>query len=139
VIVNGFVPTPFQKFRYAKKVAFARHLRQNMTSLEVAVWERIRSYRLGVKFRRQVILFGWIPDFYSPSIKLVLEVDGPHHDAQEVQAKDHYKDATLSKMGLSVYRISYMEIENDIDLAIDRLKREIQILANLHQIDLKRK
>jgi very-short-patch-repair endonuclease len=59
------------------KVGFARRLRREMTRAEGLMWEQLRDRRLvGLKFRRQQIVDGFIADFYCDSARLVVEIDG---------------------------------------------------------------
>src|SRR5690606_27964289 len=46
---------------------------------EAALWRRLRGRRLGVQFRRQVVLGSFVVDFLAPSARLVVEVDGGWH------------------------------------------------------------
>ena len=45
-------------------------------------WVALRASQLGVPFRRQVVLQGYIVDFLAPTARLVVEVDGAHHALQ---------------------------------------------------------
>ncbi len=59
---------------------------------------RLRSSQLGVAFRRQVPLLGFIADFYAPSARLVVEVDGGYH-ARRVSADARRDRGILAKSG----------------------------------------
>lgn len=52
-------------------------------------------------------------DFFWPEAGLIVEVDGPHHRRPVARAKDARRDAGLQALGLTVLRVS------DIDLARD--------------------
>jgi very-short-patch-repair endonuclease len=54
---------------------------------EELLWSALINRKLGVSFRRQVPLAGYICDFVCASRKLVVEVDGAHH-AQRCSADD---------------------------------------------------
>lgn len=43
---------------------------------ERLLWQALRASQLGVRFYRQVVLQGFIVDFFAPSARLVVEVDG---------------------------------------------------------------
>ncbi len=61
----------------------ARLLRRRATEAEAILWDALRSRRLGgYKFRRQHSLAAFIVDFYCPSVRLVVEVDGGIHRAR---------------------------------------------------------
>jgi len=50
---------------------------------EAALWRRLRGRRLGVQFRRQVVLGSFVVDFLAPSARLVVEVDGGWHAGRD--------------------------------------------------------
>jgi len=58
---------------------FARQHRSALTASEARLWAAINARQLGVSFRRQVPLAGFIADFFAPSIALIIEVDGAIH------------------------------------------------------------
>src|SRR5947209_5391537 len=66
------------------------------------LWERLRDSKLGVKFRRQQVITGFIADFYCHSAALVVEVDGSQH-SPEVDAG---RDAILRAHPLRLLRFS---------------------------------
>jgi len=51
-------------------------------------------------------------DFYSPLLKLVIEVDGIHHEDRQQQKLDQERDKFLSKYGINVIRVSTTQIKN---------------------------
>jgi len=57
-----------------------KFLRNNMTKAETFLWTELRGRKiLGLKFRRQFSMGTYVVGFYSPEIKLVIEVDGVTH------------------------------------------------------------
>ena len=57
-----------------------RELRNNSTAAEVALWKMLKNRQIeGVKFRRQFSIGAYILDFYSPEIRLCIELDGATH------------------------------------------------------------
>ncbi len=55
----------------------ARHLRRNMTDDERALWTMLRRKNFaGFRFRRQHPIGSYIADFFYPSAKLIVELDG---------------------------------------------------------------
>ncbi len=61
-----------------------------------SVWEELRANKLGVHFRRQQVIQGFIVDFYCHKAALVLEVDGDIHDLQKED--DARREKALSEM-----------------------------------------
>ncbi len=68
-----------------------------MTPAEKFLWQELRGNKLGVHFRRQQVIAGFIVDFYCHKAGLVLEVDGDIHDLQ--QEEDTRREKVLREMG----------------------------------------
>ncbi|MEO7838798.1 MAG: DUF559 domain-containing protein [Anaerolineales bacterium] len=83
-----------------EKVERSRELRREMTPAEKRLWQEVRANRLGVHFRRQQIIAGFIVDFYCHKAALVVEVDGDLHDLQ--QEEDARRGKVLREMGLTI-------------------------------------
>jgi very-short-patch-repair endonuclease len=96
----------------------ARKLRREMTLPEVLLWNRLRRSQLGVKFRTQHAIPPYVVDFYCPSAKLVIEVDGLAHDNEERSAGDAARDRELVSKGYAVMRFPASMILDDMDGAI---------------------
>lgn len=108
-----------------------RELRRNQTKAEEILWEEIRARKLGIKFRRQYGIGPYILDFYAPSIKLAIEVDGGIHLKKEVQIKDRNRDAFLKKQGVHILRFKNQEIEKDLNKNLLSMKDKIEELKGL--------
>ena len=76
----------------------SRELRRNMTPVEKILWNELRANKLGVHFRRQQVIAGFIVDFYCHKAALVIEVDGDIHDLQKEE--DERREKVLSALGL---------------------------------------
>ena len=99
----------------------SRKLRANMTDAEQILWQRLRRKQIhGVQFYRQKPLLIFIVDFYCPSAKLVVELDGGQHFENEHQAKDGERDALLAALGLRVLRFDNRQalLETDAVLGV---------------------
>jgi very-short-patch-repair endonuclease len=70
---------------------------------ERVLWSALRASQLGVPFRRQVVLHGYIVDFLAPSARLVVEVDGAHHALR--RNADARRDRALFAVGFRVLRL----------------------------------
>lgn len=76
-----------------------------MTPAERVLWDRVRgSQLLGLRFRRQQVIAGFIVDFYCHAAKLVIEIDGDVHAYQADY--DAARDAALASIGLHIMRVS---------------------------------
>jgi len=90
----------------ARKLALAKALRRLPTPAEATAWHLLRGRRLlGLKFRRQQVIAGFIVDFYCPSRRLVLELDGAIHDHPEQAAHDARRTRALAKRAIRVLRL----------------------------------
>ena len=68
-----------------RKIRFARKLRRRQTRAERAfgkIAKRLEK-RYKTRFWKQVVLLGWIADFWCPKLKLVIEIDGKTHKGRE--------------------------------------------------------
>ncbi len=89
----------------------ARTLRREMTLPEVVLWQALRGRRLkGLRFRRQHPVGQYILDFYCPSARLAVEVDGMAHDFVEQAVHDARRDAWLSERGVRVLRFQARDV-----------------------------
>ena len=87
----------------------ARLLRNTMTDAERKLWGLIRADRLGLRFRRQLVFDQrYILDFYAPSIRLAIEVDGAQH--MERSAPDLLRTDYLVARGVTVLRFWNTEV-----------------------------
>jgi len=107
-----------------EKKIFARMLRKNPTPSERVLWEYLRRKNLGVKFVRQNVIRGYIVDFYSPKIHLVIEVDGSSHDNRAKY--DEKRDRILSEIGIKTLRFTNQEITEWVSLVIGTIRKEVK-------------
>jgi len=107
-------------------------MRQAPTESEARLWRTpsgiakrvaLRSSQLGVAFRRQVPLLGFIADFYAPSARLIVEVDGGYH-ARRVAAYAR-RDRKLARAGYRVVRIQAATVLRDLPAAVLAVRRAL--------------
>src|SRR6478609_5015738 len=94
----------------------AHTMRGAPTESEARLWRALRSSQLGVAFRRQVPLLGFIADFYAPSARLIVEVDGAYH-ARRLTA-DARRDRKLARAGYRVLRLPAELVMRDLPAAL---------------------
>jgi guanylate kinase len=102
-----------------------------MTPAESALWECLRSKNLGVRFRRQHPVFGYIPDFVCLEKQLIVEVDGGYHFIGDQQVSDEERTRYLNQYGFEVIRFTNDEILNNIDGVINQIKDAIMSKENI--------
>lgn len=96
-----------------------------MTPAEKLLWQQLRTNKLGVHFRRQQIIAGFIVDFYCHKAALVIEVDGDIHDLQ--QEEDARRDHVLREMGLTIVRFRNEDVIKDLPAVLGKLRSLISI------------
>ena len=106
-----------------EKLQRAKELRRDMTPAEKILWQELRANKLGVHFRRQQVIAGFIVDFYCHKAALVIEVDGDIHDLQ--QEEDARREKVLSEMGLRVVRFRNEEIMKNLSAVVGNVRRRI--------------
>lgn len=108
-----------------EKLQRAKELRRDMTPAEKILWQELRADKLGVHFRRQQVIAGFIADFYCHKAGLVVEVDGDIHDLQ--QEEDTRREMVLREMGLRIARFRNDEVMNDLFSVVESIRRFISV------------
>jgi len=91
----------------ALKVALAKGNRHGPTEAEAVAWALLRNRRcLGLKFRRQHVIRGFIVDFYCAELRLAVEVDGTVHGGRAQAEYDEARSQALAQAGVIVVRIN---------------------------------
>ncbi|WP_184871191.1 endonuclease domain-containing protein [Mesorhizobium sangaii] len=94
----------------------ARKMRKAMTDAELKLCNEIRAHRLmGLAFRRQMPIAGYIVDFACSSKKLIVELDGSQHAQAEASASDAMRTAKLEALGWTMLRFWNDDVIRDID------------------------
>jgi very-short-patch-repair endonuclease len=110
----------------AERREFARMSRKQPTKAEEILWRSLRGSRFhGVKFRRQVPFDRFVVDFYCHAAKLVLELDGKQHEW--FADYDAGRTRVLESRGVSVVRFTNVEVENDLDSVLARIRAALRL------------
>lgn len=94
------------------------------TPSEARLWSELRGRRLGVVFRRQVVIGNAIVDFCAPAVRLIVEVDGDDYHAQR-SAADSARDRKLVAAGYRVLRLPASLVERRLADAVARVARAL--------------
>ncbi|QKC76595.1 endonuclease domain-containing protein [Mesorhizobium erdmanii] len=112
--------------------ANARSMRKVMTGAELKLWNELRAHRLmGLGFRRQFPIAGYIVDFACPEKKLIVEVDGSQHGDENLAIADQTRTKRLEQDGWIVLRLWNDDVIRDIGNAC----QHIVIVAGLGGTD----
>ena len=100
----------------------ARSLRKTMSPPEVLLWTRLRGRAPDrPTFRRQHPIGSVILDFYCPSARLAVEVDGATHNEDARSERDAARDLWLERQGVDVIRVPASEVYRDVAAVADRI------------------
>lgn len=103
-------------------------LRNEATPAEQQLWRTLQHSQLhGYKFRRQHSVGYYIVDFYCPSERLVVELDGESHFSDEAIEYDRERTAFLNSLNIRVLRFLNTDVFNHLESVCERIIEEIRI------------
>lgn len=86
-----------------------------MTRAEIILWSQLKNNNLNqIKFRRQYGVGKYIVDFYSPALKLAIEVDGDIHGIENRMKLDRGRQRYIESLGIRVLRYSNLEVLHNL-------------------------
>ncbi len=102
---------------------FRKNLRNNLTPAEASFWKVVQNSKLeGRKFRRQHSVGNYILDFYCPSEKLAIELDGEVHFNESARQYDYERKLFLEHYGIKVLRFENKLIFEELGWVLDKIK-----------------
>ena len=104
-------------FNAPRMVNRRKLLRNNATEAEKILWEKLRKSQLGAKFIRQYSIENYIVDFYCPSLKLAIELDGQSHKSR--QEYDTYRTKLLR---IKEIRFWNHQVIHDVENTLVKIK-----------------
>jgi very-short-patch-repair endonuclease len=105
---------------------FRKELRSNLTPAEARLWTLLKCSRLdGRKFRRQHSVGGYVLDFYCPSEKLAIELDGSGHFTETGRAHDVECRLFLEYFGINVIRFENEWVFKYEEWVIDGIRAQL--------------
>jgi very-short-patch-repair endonuclease len=103
-----------------RKLEFARRMRKNPTRGEAVLWEELRYFRYAkCRFKRQEPMCGFILDFYCPSRRLAVEVDGSAHYGRERQ--DAYRQRVIERENISFIRFTNAQVLHRLQWVLEEI------------------
>lgn len=121
--MHGLAPAGLSGAPRDKRSA-ARSLRRNQTPTELALGAALSQAAGPTKFDAQVVVLGYIADFYCSSARLVIEVDGDVHAGKETA--DRLRDDVLRANWIGVVRVSANRVTNDLGRVVAEILRELE-------------
>ncbi len=111
----------------ARLTKFARAMRQQPTDAERKLWWILRCKGLaGYRFRRQRPVAAYILDFYCPSRRLAVELDGGQHGDDRQVDYDQVRTTQLRELGVRVLRFDDREVLKNPDAVCQEIYRQLE-------------
>lgn len=101
----------------------ARVLRAGMTPAENMLWSKINKKQLGYWIYRQKPIGIFIADFYCHHSKLVIELDGGHHQIKENKKYDRERTEHFTTIGLQTIRFTNKEVLANINGVLQKIRK----------------
>jgi very-short-patch-repair endonuclease len=102
---------------------FRRELRNNLTPAEATMWKALQQKKLeGRKFRRQHSVGKYVLDFYCPTERLAVELDGAEHFTVHGSLHDEERDDYLKSLNIRVVRFENKEVYNNLEMVLEEIK-----------------
>lgn len=104
-----------------------KELRNYSTEAEILLWLKLKQSKLkGRKFRRQHSIDNYIVDFYCPTEKIVIELDGEVHLEREQIARDSMCDEFLRSLGITVLRFENQLVLENINEVLKEISNHFK-------------
>ena len=97
----------------------ARRMRCAPTRSEEWLWRRLSGSKIGIPFRRQLVIANFIVDLACTKVRLVVEIDGAYHEGR--QPRDAARDRRLAALGWGVLRVPDEDVFADLDAVVARI------------------
>jgi very-short-patch-repair endonuclease len=101
----------------------AQDLRSEATRTEAKLWSRLCKSRMGAPFKRQHPIGPFFADYCCVPLKLVVEIDGPLHDAQQ----DKSRDLVMKRHGYDVMRFTFEDMDRRFRSVVETIRAEVQL------------
>ena len=108
-----------------------RELRSKMTKAEAIVWQKLRCKQIeNCKFRNQYSVDRFVLDFYSPEIKLAIEIDGECHFQEGVAQYDQERQIFIESAGIKFLRFTNKDVYENLNGVLETIASKIRELRN---------
>jgi len=100
-----------------------KELRNKGTTAERVLWLSLKNSQFeGRKFRRQESIGKYIVDFYCPSERLIIELDGAGHYTPEGMEYDKGRSKYLESLRFRVIRFENEDVIYNLDVVLKKIK-----------------
>ena len=100
----------------------AKALRDNLSPPEQLLWSYLRNNQIAnLPFRSQHPLGPYIADFYCREARLVIEIDGKTHQADQL-THDYTRDEWMQSRGIRVLRVQAKEVFAELEAVVRTIR-----------------
>ena len=118
--------------------AAAKKLRANTTPHERMLWRALKELPIeGTHFRRQAPIGRYVVDFFCPAKRLIIELDGGHHNEDATAKLDSERQAWLEQEGYRVIRFWNSDVTADLNAVLERIYVETHGALQAEALPLK--
>jgi very-short-patch-repair endonuclease len=106
-----------------------RQLRRNITKAEAIIWQKLRCKQIeNCKFRNQYSVEQFVLDFYSPEIKLAIEIDGESHFQEGAAHYDKERQIFIESAGINFLRFTNNQVYENLNGVLETIAQKIREL-----------
>jgi very-short-patch-repair endonuclease len=99
-------------------------LRRRPTNVEQKLWQQLRRDRInGLSFRRQHPIGPYVLDFYCPTIRLAIELDGGQHNFEGQRRRDERQTRWLAANEIKLIRFWNNEVTGNLSGVLEEILR----------------
>lgn len=80
---------------------------------------------MGYRIHRQYSIGSFVVDFYCPKAKLIIEIDGYHHNKPEEIEYDTFRTKFFEELGLNVIRFTNQQINTNLVKVLTAIKAKL--------------
>ena len=105
-----------------------KQLRNRLTPAEAKLWSLIKKSQLeDRKFRRQHSVGPYVLDFYCPSERLCIELDGAAHFTDGGYEYDSARTEYLKALNISVLRFENKDVIENTEGVLEEIRRHFTL------------
>ena len=100
-----------------------------MTKAEALIWQKLRCKQIeNCKFRNQYSVEQFVLDFYSPEIKLAIEIDGESHFQEGAAHYDNERQIFIESAGIKFLRFTNNQVYENLNGVLEIIAQKIREL-----------
>ena len=90
------------------------------------LWRALKTLPIdGTHFRRQAPIGPYVVDFFCPAKRLIIELDGGHHNEDAAASNDRKRQLWLEQEGYCVLRFWNSELNDNLTGVLERIYLEL--------------